>query len=56
MRVIAGIGTVNEGGRERLKLIFKRLSRSSPIGRNPYLDYICSPILERIRFRAGAVR
>ena len=56
MRVIAGIGTVNEGGRERLKLIFKRLPRSSPIGKNPYFDYLCSPILEIIRFRAAAVR
>ena len=56
MRVIAGKGNVNEGGRDRLKLIFKRLPKSSPIGKHPYLDYVCSPIFERIRFRGAAVR
>lgn len=54
MRVYAEKDTVN-GGRDRLWLKFRKLPSSSPVGKHPYLNYVCSPNLERIRFRAAAV-
>jgi hypothetical protein len=54
MRVNTGKGNLNEGGRDRLKLKFWKLPRSSPIGKHPYLDYVCSPNLERIRLSSSS--